>query len=98
MVDTEGILRLLQALPKGARRDKLKERALTPRENGATTWKFPSTIKLTSPLGFWESRIVPRLERKVERDMLQAEIPHPQGKRAAGLDEEGHPEEEGPPP
>ena len=68
MVVTEGIRRMLQALPKGARRDKLKERALTPRIDGSTTWKFPITFKMTNSLGFWKSRIVPRLERKVERE------------------------------
>ena len=88
MVVTEGIRRMLQALPKGARRDKLKERALTPRPDGATVWKFPVTFKMTNALGFWKSRIVPRLGRKVERDMLQDAIPHQIGKRAAGGGEE----------
>ena len=93
MVVTEGIRRMLQALPKGARRDKLKEKALTPCLDGTATWKFPVTFKMTSTLGFWKSRIVPRLERKAERDMLQAAIPHPQGKRAAGMEEGCHSEE-----
>ena len=93
MVVTEGIRRMLQALPKGARRDKLKEKALTPRMDGSATWKFPITFKMTNSLGFWKSRIVPRLERKVERDMLQSAIPQPQGKRAAGMVEEEYTEE-----
>ena len=87
MVVTESIRRMLQALPKGARRDKLKERALTPKPDGATTWKFPVTFKMTSSLGFWKSRIAPRLGRKVERDMLQAAIPNSLNKRAAGGEE-----------
>ena len=88
MVVTEGIRRLLQSLPKSARRDKLKERALTPKPDGTTIWKFPVTFKMTNGLGFWKSRIVPRLERKVEREMLQSAIPYAPGKRAAGREED----------
>ena len=88
MAIAEGIRRLLQSLPKGARRDKLKERALTPKPDGTAIWKFPATFKMLNPLGFWKSRIAPRSERKVERDMLQAAIPSYQGKRAAGGEED----------
>ena len=88
MVIAEGVRRILQALPKGVRRDKLKEMALLPRQDGSATWKFPVTFKMTNPLGFWKSRIVPRLERKVERDMLHAAIPSGHGRRAAGMVEE----------
>lgn len=49
MVIVEGIRRLLQSLPKGARRDKLKERALTPRPDGTTVWKSPATFKMANP-------------------------------------------------
>ena len=92
MVTMEGIRRLLQPLPKGARRGKLKERALTPKPGGTTAWKSPVTFKMTSTMGFWKSRILPRLERKVERDMLHAAIPQVRGKRAAGVAPTDEPE------
>ena len=94
MVMMDGIRRLLQSLQKGARRGKLKERALTPRADGTTTWKFPVTFKMTSSMGFWKSRIVPRLERKVERDMSQAAIPQIRGKRAACIDQDNEGDED----
>ena len=53
-VVTEGIRRMIQALPHGPRvGDSKKER--TPRTDGAAAWKFPVTFKTTSPLGLRKS-------------------------------------------
>ena len=55
------ILRMLQAPPRRSRRDKLKERALFPTEDGSVVWQFPTTSQTKIALGLWKSRVLPRL-------------------------------------
>ena len=84
MVTTEGIGRMLQSAPNGERRggNSRYEHALhVPME---LLYGTPAAFKMANPYGFWENRIVPRIQRKVDRDMLQASIPHVHWGRGAG--------------
>ena len=63
-----------------------------PLKDGATGWRYPTTFQMGIILGFWESRVLPKLERERERErsaklnMLIVAIPvNLGGIRPAGL-------------
>ena len=86
IVVAESTRRILQALHRAALRDRLEEKAPRPLKGGATLWKFPTAFQTKRIMGFWKSIALPRLGRRVERDMLNIAIPFNQcGKRAGGL-------------
>ena len=80
----EGVRRIMRISPTGSKRDKIARLAWRPRADGTPLWKFPDTFSLGAESGFWQSIILPELERAMESQM----ITHALGKSKAETDHE----------
>lgn len=83
-VASESARLLLQSLPKNAGRVRLQECVLAPRADCAPTRRFPITFEMPIGRGFWKPRVIPRLERRVGRDMFSVESPKSFSAKRAG--------------
>ena len=81
----EGIRRIVRIAPPGSKRDKIAKLAWRPRADGTPLWQFPDTFTIDSANGFWQSIIIPELERKMESQMIANAL----GKGQVGNNEKG---------
>ena len=70
----EGVRRIVRIAPPGSKRDKIAKLAWRPRPDGTPLWQFPDTFIIDSPDGFWQSIIIPELERKMESPMIASAL------------------------
>ena len=78
----EGVRRIMRIATPVSNRGEIARLAWRPRPDGTPLWQFPGTFSLGSESGFWQSIILPELERKMEPQM----ITHALGKTKADVD------------
>ena len=66
----ERIRRIVRIAPPGSKRDKIARSAWRPRAGGTPLWQFPDTFAIESHTGFWQSIIIPEMDRKMESQMI----------------------------